>query len=77
MHRRLRSRSPADLVNLLKAHPGYEAIEGLNEPDANTRSYNGFTDNPGANSYPATRAFQNDMFAAIKADPQTQSITVL
>ncbi len=71
------SRSPADLVNLLKAHPGYEAIEGLNEPDANTRSYNAFTDNPATNSYPATRAFQNDMFAAIKADPQTQSIAVL
>ena len=27
------SRTPTDLVNLLKAHPGYEAIEGLNEPD--------------------------------------------
>jgi hypothetical protein len=71
------SRSPADLVNLLKAHPGYEAIEGLNEPDFNTRSYNGFTDSPSTNSYPATRAFQNDMFAAINADPQTQSVAVL
>lgn len=71
------SRSPADLVNLLKAHPGYEAIEGLNEPDFNTRSYNGFTDSPSTNSYPATRAFQNDMFAAINADPQTQNVTVL
>src|SRR3954469_21525848 len=71
------SRSPADLVNLLKAHPGYEAIEGLNEPDANTRSYNGFTDSPSTNSYLATRAFQNDMYAAIKADPQTQTIAVL
>jgi hypothetical protein len=65
------------LVNLLKAHPGYEAIEGLNEPDFNTRSYNGFMDSPSTNSYPATRAFQNDMYAAIKADPQTQGVTVL
>src|SRR3954452_12626129 len=71
------SRTPADLVNLLKDHPGYEAIEGLNEPDFNTRSYNGFMDSPSTNSYPATRAFQNDMYAAIKADPQTQGVTVL
>src|SRR5215216_7815204 len=71
------SRSPADLVALLKAHPGYEAIEGLNEPDFNTRSYNGFVDSPSTNSYPATRAFQNDMFAAINADPQTQNVTVI
>jgi hypothetical protein len=71
------SRSPADLVNLLKAQPGYEAIEGLNEPDFNPRSYNGFTDNPGANNYAATRAFQNDLYAAVKADPQTQAVQVL
>jgi hypothetical protein len=71
------SRSPADLVNLLKAHPGYEAIEGLNEPDFNTRSYNGLTDSPSTNNYAATRAFQNDMFAAINAEPLTQNVTVL
>ncbi len=71
------SRSPADLVNLLKAHPGYEAIEGLNEPDVNPRSYNGFTDSPSTNNYAATRAFQNDLYAAIKADPQTQNVTVI
>src|SRR6185295_16046842 len=71
------SRSPADLVNLLKAHPGYEAIEGLNEPDFNTRSYNGFTDNPATSNYSATRAFQTDLFTAINADPQTQDVTVL
>jgi hypothetical protein len=71
------SRSPADLVNLLKAHPGYEAIEGLNEPDFNTRSYSGFTDSPSTNSFPATRAFQNDMYTAINADPATQNVAVL
>lgn len=71
------SRSPADLVNLLKAHPGYEAIEGLNEPDFNTRSYNSFTDSPSANNYSATRAFQNDMFTAINNDPLTQNVMVL
>jgi len=72
------TRSPADLVNLLKAHPAYEAIEGLNEPEfAGNRSYNGLTDNSGANQYPATRAFQNDLFAAIKADPQLANVTVL
>jgi hypothetical protein len=71
------TRSPADLVNLLKAHPGYEAIEGLNEPDFNTRSYNGLTDSPSTNNYAATRAFQNDLFAAVNADPQTQNVIVL
>src|SRR5437588_9523692 len=39
------SRSPAQLQSILAAHPGYEAIEGLNEPDFNTRSYLTFTDN--------------------------------
>jgi hypothetical protein len=72
------TRSPTDLVTLLKAHPAYEAIEGLNEPEfAGNRSYNGFTDNSSANQYPATRAFQNDLFAAIKADPQLANVTVL
>jgi hypothetical protein len=71
------TRSPADLVNLLKAHPGYEAIEGLNEPDFNPRSYSGFTDVPSANNSSATRAFQNDLYAAVKATPQTQSVQIL
>jgi hypothetical protein len=72
------TRSPAQLVNLLKAHPGYEAIEGLNEPDFNARSYGGFTDKQsGPNDYSATRAFQNDLFAAVNADPQTQHVSVL
>jgi hypothetical protein len=71
------TRSPADLVNLLKAHAGYEGIEGLNEPDFNTRSYNGFTDNPSTHDFSATRAFQNDLYAAVKADPLTQSRMIL
>ena len=71
------TRSPADLVNLLKAHPGYEGIEGLNEPDFNTRSYGGFTDNPSTHDFSATKAFQNDMYAAVKADPQTASRTIV
>jgi hypothetical protein len=71
------TRSPADLVNLLKAHPAYEAIEGLNEPDFNNRTYNGLTDNRSANDHTATRAFQNDLYAAVKADPETQAVQVL
>jgi hypothetical protein len=71
------ARSPATLVNILKQHPAYEAIEGLNEPDLNPRMYNGFTDNPGANQYPATRAFQNELYDAVKGDPQTAHLTVL
>jgi hypothetical protein len=71
------SRSPATLVNILKQHPAYEAIEGLNEPDLFIRSYNGQTDNPSTNQYPATKAFQNELYNAVKADPQTNHITVL
>ena len=71
------TRSPADLVNLLKAHPAYEGIEGLNEPDFNTRTWNGFTDNPATNNYSGTRAFQNELYAAVKADPLTQGRTIL
>ncbi len=71
------SRSPATLVNILKQHPAYEAIEGLNEPDFTIRSYNGLTDSPSTNSYPATKAFQNDLYAAVKADPQTNPLPVL
>jgi hypothetical protein len=59
------TRSPADLVNLLKAHPAYEGIEGFNEPDFNTRAWNGFTDNPATNDYSGTRAFQNELYAAV------------
>jgi hypothetical protein len=71
------SRSPADLVNLLKAHPGFEAIEGLNEPDLNPRSYNGFTDNRAGNDFAATRAFQNELYRLVKADPKTRGLIVL
>jgi len=70
------TRTPTDLVNLLKAHAGYEGIEGLNEPDFNTRSYNGFTDNPATHDYSATKAYQNDMYAAVKGDPFTASRTI-
>src|SRR5438067_1789005 len=30
------TRSPQDVVNLIKANPAYESVEGLNEPDFNT-----------------------------------------
>jgi hypothetical protein len=70
------SRSPAELQQLVKQHPAYEAIEGLNEPDFNPRSYNGLIDNPATNSYLATRAFQNDLFAAINGDSQTAGVAI-
>ncbi|HEX8522064.1 MAG TPA: hypothetical protein VF669_07400 [Tepidisphaeraceae bacterium] len=71
------TRSPVQLVNLLQAHPVYEAIEGLNEPDFSNRTYNNLTDDRASNSFPATRAFQNDLYAAVKANPQTSGVTVL
>ncbi len=68
--------SPAQVVNLLKAHPGYEAVEGLNESDFAARSYNGFIDNPAAHSYPATIAYQTDLYSAVKGDTQTAAVQV-
>jgi hypothetical protein len=69
--------SPTDLATLLAQHPAFESIEGLNEPDAFPRSYQSFSDNPGANSYPATKAFQNDLYAAVKANPNSANRLVL
>ena len=69
--------SPAAIENILKAHPVYEAVEGLNEVDFATRSYGGFTDSPSTNSFPATKAFQNDLYNAVKNDPQTSALKVL
>jgi hypothetical protein len=71
------TRSPATLVDILKQHPAYEAIEGLNEPDFTVRTYNGFTDVPSSHQYPATRAFQNDLYNAVNADAQTKDLPVL
>jgi hypothetical protein len=78
------TRSPAQLVDLLKQHPGYEAIEGLNEPDGQSpgRTYTNasgttFVDVPSANDYAATRAFQNDLYAAVRADALLSPVRVL
>lgn len=61
-------------------NPFVEWVEGINEPDlANPPvSYNGLTDlDSGSTDFDATIAFQNDLYAAIKADPQTASLPVL
>lgn len=71
------TRSPRQLVQLLKAHPAYEAVEGLNEPDFTKRSYKALTDDPGKNDYAATRAFQDGLYFAVKADPETKQLPVL
>ncbi len=71
------TRSPAEIVKLLKAHPAYEAVEGLNEPDFSKRTYKTFTDDRAANDFAATRAFQNELYAAMKADPKTRHIPLL
>ena len=71
------TRSPAELVRLLKAHPAYEAIEGLNEPDFTTRTYKSFTDDRKAGTYAATRAFQEELYAAVKGDSKTKHLPVL
>ncbi|HTL29977.1 MAG TPA: hypothetical protein VL282_12180 [Tepidisphaeraceae bacterium] len=72
--------TPSQLATILHDHPAIEAIEGLNEPDAfGPRSYNGFTDNWTTNDYSATKAYQNDIYSAVKnsSDPRVQAIPVL
>jgi hypothetical protein len=69
------NRSPAEVVKLLKAHPAYEAVEGLNEPDFAKRTYKNLAD--AKDDYAATRAFQDELYAAMKADAKTKDIPVL
>ncbi len=73
------SRTPAQLVALLKKNSAYEAIEGLNEPDfqKDGRSYKTLKDDRGTDSYPATKSFQDDLFAAVKAEPKLKHVKVL
>jgi hypothetical protein len=69
------TRSPADIVKLLKANPAYEAVEGLNEPDFAKRTYKSLAD--AKNDYPATRAFQDELYAAVKGDAKLKALPVL
>lgn len=55
-------------------------VEGINEPDgANPAiTYNGLTDrDSGPNDFDATFTFQNALYSALKADPQTSALEVL
>ena len=44
-----------------------EGIEGLNEPDLNTRSYQGLTDVPSTGNLAATKRYQQGLFNAVQA----------
>jgi hypothetical protein len=68
-----------DYVVWLKQHVAYEAIEGLNEPDGKPRSYKGMTDvtKGGSPNYPATKAYQADLYKAVKAQSITNHVLVL
>lgn len=63
--------SPFQFRDLMK-EPMFESIEGLNEPDVvGPHSYQGLRDNWASQTYPATLAFQQDLAAAMLADPIT------
>jgi hypothetical protein len=68
-----------DYVVWLKQHVAYEAIEGLNEPDGKPRSFNGMTDvtKGGSPNYPATKAYQEALYKAVKAQSITNHVLVL
>ena len=66
----------ADFLSAIKSfkssHPGaLLSIEGLNEADLTSASYNGRT------SLEAAAAFQKDLYTAIKADPALSGTTVI
>ncbi|MEM6332874.1 MAG: LamG-like jellyroll fold domain-containing protein [Planctomycetota bacterium] len=72
--------SPTKDKNRAKNAPAgvIEAIGGPNEPDTdafNHPDYNGFTNTD--TDYAATRAYQNDLYAAVKNDPATHDLPVL
>lgn len=73
----------ADVIARLKTYPFLEAVEGPNEPENavlsgnSAYSYNGLTDNIAAGTYQGTTAWQNMIYAAIKADPATFNIPVI
>jgi hypothetical protein len=69
--------TPAQFRDLAR-DPMFDAVEGLNEPDVvEPYRYRGFTDNRLTQSYPATLAFQQDLYAAMLADPVTATKPVL
>ncbi len=69
--------SPSQYCGLL-AGATFESIEGLNEPDVSgPRSYSGLTDNWTTQSYPATIAFQKDLFTGMASQESTSGKPVL
>ncbi len=68
-----------DYITWLKQHAAYEAIEGLNEPDGKPRSFEGMTDvtKGGSPNYPATKAYQEALYKAVKSDAALKLRVVL
>lgn len=75
--------SDVEVISRLKAAPYIEAVEGPNEPEnaviagTSPYAYGGFTDDIDAGAYAATRAWQQMIHEAIKADPDTAHIPVI
>lgn len=74
---------PTQYRDMMK-HPMFESIEGLNEPDiignhegSGPHAYRGLSDNWSNQTYPATLAYQQDLFNAMLADPVTAGKAVL
>ncbi len=69
--------SPTQYRDLVKSAI-FESVEGLNEPDiVGPRSYLTKTDNWSTQSYPATIAYQQDLFSAMASNPLTSGKAVL
>jgi hypothetical protein len=68
---------PQTVVSAVKMFPAIEAVEGVNEPDGFPITFNGLSDDPGNNDFSATRAYQDALYAAMKADTATAAVPVL
>ncbi|HEY8966329.1 MAG TPA: hypothetical protein VIM58_07795, partial [Candidatus Methylacidiphilales bacterium] len=62
--------APSSYIGYVTGHPCVEALEGYNEPDvpASPYTYGGYTDDRTNHVYSATRAFFNDLSAALAAN---------
>jgi hypothetical protein len=69
--------APQDIVSAVKMFPAIESVEGINEPDGFPITFDGLSDDPSNNDFSATRAYQDALYAAMKAEPATAAVPVL
>ena len=69
--------APQEIANIVGQVPAIGSVEGINEPDGHPATYKDLTDDVSSDDYAATRAFQRDLYSALKSNPQTAHLPVL